>query len=53
MPPTLETFKQNVDNYLAIFFDLSSSMEQGVGLDGFLGPFQLDYSLFPGTKFTD
>ena len=45
--PTLEVFRRNLDNHLAdtVSFDLYSCIDQGVGLNGLLAPFQLNGSI--------
>ena len=43
--PTLEAFKKSLDNLLADMLWLYSCIEQGGGLDGLVGPFQLHFSM--------
>ena len=46
--PTLEAFKNNLDNHLADMLRLYSCAEDVAGLDGLVGlvgPFQLNFSM--------
>ena len=43
--PILDAFKKNLDNHLRDMLSLYPCIEQGIGLDGLISPFQLHFSM--------